>query len=689
MVKNHNNFNVFIILLVALITRFWGITSGLPNFFFFSGEGWFADPAMNILKTGDINPHNFTYPSLFIYLVAIAGYIYYLFQIIINSSFINLSEMPIQDLVLAGRILTGLFGVCTVFLIYNIGKKIFNHRTGLLSAGILAAIFVQVLYTTHIKNDVPALFFGLISFLFSYYILAHGELKFYILAGIFTGLAAATGYNAIFFIFPIITAHALRNIEYFRINAGGFFSVSIFLAVATAIFIGFFAGCPFCVIDYTEFTGSLWISRLLSGNPLNPADLNIMISSLDRTPNWLWYIKYLASSGLYYPIFLSSVGGIIVCLSNLDKKKILLLSFTFIYSLFLISGTYRTDRLTIFLTPFFAILSAIFIERILNKVESGTDIKNNYKKLVTFLILFIVIAIPLIRIFIFNYTISQYDTRETAAEWIESNMPKDNLLLSVGAEPITIGFYLQNKGFRNVLNLFPLNSDEIFRYYGETVIISEGEYNIAYNYREHMEYKKIYENYLLIKKNGKLIKKFSNEFFENEFFSPNSLAISSAVNNFYNPTIKIYEIPELEYLNISKFNKTLTLDDIKQYSGMTTVSDISSPTGFALFVKKGERDGYGGPYSSFPAGSYDVIYHLKTNDIRGDEEIASLSVQSPIANGNIYASKKVFAKDFIKTNEYQEFKLPSNLTRGDSLQTYLVSSGSSDLWLSKIEIIQR
>lgn len=681
--SKYHNIILLIIILTAIITRFVGIKFGLPYFVFYTDEGLLFDPMFKILKTGDINPHEFTYPSFYIYLQAIIAYIYYIFSALGSASYGSVSEIPQHELFLVGRALTALFGVSTIVLTYGIGKKIFNPRIGLLSAGIITATFVHVLYSQYIKNDIPALFFGLISLFFSYYIIEQGRLKFYILSGFFVGLAAATGYNGAFFVVPIFTAHVLRNVENRKIRAGTFFSLSITLAVV-AVLLGFFTGCPYCVIDYSEFAGSVWIKRLLEGNPLNPADLNVMLSNLDGTPGWLWHIKYLASSGLYYPIFITTLGGIILSLLNRDKKKAFVFSFPIVYSLFLISGILRTDRLSIPLTPFFAMFSAIFLAHLVDKIELKSDIKDSYKKILVFLVLLIAIGIPLLRIFVFNYTISQPDTREIAAKWIESNVPKDSLVFAVG-QSRSSGMYLQDKGFMNVLNLFPMDINEIFRYPGEIAIVSDLNYNIAYNYRNRIEYEETYMGYVMLYENGELIKKFSNPLSEKEFFSPISLEWGSIVAS-YNPTIRVLRIPNL---NLSLFNKTLYAEDMKQYSGMTLVADESSPTGLALFTKKSESSGYGGPYTPFPAGSYDVIYYFKTSNTTDiEEEVASLSVEQ-VGSGKVYASKKIFAKDFYKTGEYQEFKLSFNLTKGDRLQLFVISSGMSDLWVSKIEIIQR
>ena len=65
------------IILLAISLRVWGIDYGLP-YLYFPDEPNKVVVAQNIFKTGDLNPHYFLKPSLFIYL-NVLGYVpYYL-----------------------------------------------------------------------------------------------------------------------------------------------------------------------------------------------------------------------------------------------------------------------------------------------------------------------------------------------------------------------------------------------------------------------------------------------------------------------------------------------------------------------------------------------------------------------------------------------------------------------------------
>lgn len=669
-----HRYNIFLglILITAFITRFWGINFGLPDFFFYTDEGVIIDPAINILKTGDFNPHIFFYPSMYIYIQSVIIYLYYQ---LLGNSYSSIVDIPQSGIALVGRSITALFGTVTVYLVYKIGKEIFNRNTGLLSACVFTSIFIHVQYSHYIKNDVPATFFGMVSFLFSFYILKNGKPKFYVLAGLFAGMAVSTHYPAIFFVVPIIIAHVFFNIEEGKIRKSKLLSKKIFFGLI-AVFFGFFIGTPYSVLDFSEF---------IFGNPMNYnySALVSTMSDANGLPSWLWYIKYLWSSGLYYPIFMTSLGGFVLALYKPNKNNILLLSFPFVYILLFFNQSYRTDRLTIPLTPFFAIFSAVFIIYLYNALCSMLKFKNGLKILFFTIFALIIIIVPLGRVLLFDYSISQKDTRELASEWIASNNSKDDLILSIGST-IYIGQSLQNKGFSNVLNLFPLDSPEIFRFSGEVVIVSSADYQSAYNYRNVPKLKKFYENYLSLNEKGTLLKEFSNFLFESEFFSPKSLEHSSTVNAYHNPTIKIFIIPKIDTLIFEPLNKIYDANYFKKSSNVKIIYDKTLEMNVAL-IESLQKGGISGPHEPFPAGNYTVTYSLKVEDNRTKEEVVSLYVTSS-GGEKTFTRRNLAGIDFRDANSFQNFTLPLHLPKGSRLEFVLASTGKTNLWIEKIEV---
>ena len=125
------NLILMLIILLGLLVRFWGINFGLP-LELHSDEHIFI---MHALKfgTGDFNPHDFLYPSLTYYLLFILFGFYFVFGYIVGlfhspSDFATLYFTDPSSFYIIGRSLMALFGGATVFIVYLMGKKLFESK---------------------------------------------------------------------------------------------------------------------------------------------------------------------------------------------------------------------------------------------------------------------------------------------------------------------------------------------------------------------------------------------------------------------------------------------------------------------------------------------------------------------------------------------------------------------------------
>jgi hypothetical protein len=123
-----------VIVAIALLLRLWGSSFGLP-YLYRPDEPNKIAMAQNMLKTGDLNPHYFLKPTLFIYLNALAYIPYYLVGShpralqtpndipapTMLTMGVGRTDMPTT--LLLGRILTTLFAVLSVMLTYVVGKQ--------------------------------------------------------------------------------------------------------------------------------------------------------------------------------------------------------------------------------------------------------------------------------------------------------------------------------------------------------------------------------------------------------------------------------------------------------------------------------------------------------------------------------------------------------------------------------------
>ena len=157
------------------LTQDLGIDTGLP-YLYHPDEPGKVRIAQSMLKTGDLNPHYFLKPGLFIYLNALAYVPYYLTGKSLGI-FEHPSDVPYPTVLamgvgktsmrttfLLGRVLSAFFGVGTVAMVYLAGRHIArNGPTGLLAALMMAILPASVLNSRYIHPDAQVVFFVVLS----------------------------------------------------------------------------------------------------------------------------------------------------------------------------------------------------------------------------------------------------------------------------------------------------------------------------------------------------------------------------------------------------------------------------------------------------------------------------------------------------------------------------------------------
>ncbi|MEK6880150.1 MAG: glycosyltransferase family 39 protein [Nanoarchaeota archaeon] len=128
--------------------------------------------------------------------------------------------------------------VLSVYLIYLIGKELYDKRIGILASFILAVSWVQLFYTTRIMSDIPSFFFILASIYFFIRSYENINLKFFFLSIFFLSLAVLTRYFygmiGIIYLVILITAnkhHFLKNKSFWLGGILGLIPLLIFFAI--------------------------------------------------------------------------------------------------------------------------------------------------------------------------------------------------------------------------------------------------------------------------------------------------------------------------------------------------------------------------------------------------------------------------------------------------------------------------
>jgi hypothetical protein len=196
-------------LLFGLLLRLWRLDFGLElPYLAHADEPTQYNPAVNIVKTRDLNPHFFNYPSLTIYLDAMvmyAGYwvgkIFGVFQSMADLQPIRRLEVGVgivgtPVMLLLGRATTAVVGSLTIGLMYVLTKRLTESRyAALLTALLLTVSTAHVRFSHYMTVDVIATFFALACLAALTTSLVRKDERFLWLAALVGGLATSSKYS--------------------------------------------------------------------------------------------------------------------------------------------------------------------------------------------------------------------------------------------------------------------------------------------------------------------------------------------------------------------------------------------------------------------------------------------------------------------------------------------------------------
>lgn len=377
------------------------------------------------LFQGDLNPHWFFYPSLFMYIN------YCLYAILLLLGIITKQIATISDLiswyyndptifVLIARCVSAFLGSATVFIVYKIAMRWFNKKTALIASLFLALAYLHVRDSHFGVTDVPVTFFIMCSVLFILKAYDDNLIKNYIIAGIFAGLAMSTKYVGFMLIFPMFLVNYFNN--YDKDHKLSILFHKNLLSFGIILSIIFFLGTPYALIDYRTFLSDVSLQWQI----INHGAGNF----LGR--GWWYHLRFSLFYGLGWSLFIVSLTGIFLFLITNTRKAIIFLSFPFIYYILGFRGYAVYLRYAIPLIPFLCITGAIFTVFISEKLEQ--KINSGLKKYLSYALAILLIAPSTYKIIQFDTLISKKDNRLIAIEWINNNLKKNNSIVQIGAK---------------------------------------------------------------------------------------------------------------------------------------------------------------------------------------------------------------------------------------------------------------
>lgn len=414
-----------LILLLAFGLRIWGIGFGLPNLYH-PDEDAVVMPAINIIKTGNLEPTRMEYGSLHIYLLTAVSALTFV-RMARNGGYLESpADLPIYErgtypavypyaeYFLASRLVSVLLGVGIVLLLYMLVTRLTNKRQGLLAA-LLAAILPALVTHSHFATTDTALtFWSLLGLYLIIRVFDNWEddsLWSYVGAGFVCGLAASTKYNGIVLIVPLVLVPLLKaksldellNIRTFS----GLFSMGL----------GFLAGTPYAIVNLPKLL--YWVSYSL--RLYNSPGQNLVGTS------WQWHLNYHLNSSNTMVLVFGVVGFFFSWRYWGWCRALIINSFTLIFWLAIVSQTHREVRMWLPTAPIFIAWAVLLIDLLsgfLREIEWPTWTK----RAVSF------VGIGMILLFLGNRSIAissgfaSEDVRSQTQQWIEANIPTETAI---------------------------------------------------------------------------------------------------------------------------------------------------------------------------------------------------------------------------------------------------------------------
>jgi 4-amino-4-deoxy-L-arabinose transferase-like glycosyltransferase len=471
-----------VVILVAVVARFWGLLYGLPHSYY-PDESSVVGDALKMATTGDLRPTQFLWPTFWIYVVAAAMRLGLLAAVL--PSGLGPLGVPALDsgtyIYGIGRTVTALAGVLTVFGLYAVAAR-WLARLGcptprlyaLLAAGFLALSPLHIQHAHVTSPDVPTTAFVVLTAWCVLRLFDTGALRWYVLGGLALGLATAAKYPSALFAVALVVAHLARADLSMRrplVLVWALLDRRLWVAGVITV-VTFFATSPYILIDWARFQADFvsQANRVLQRGPVGEVGISGPLAPI-------LYVPMAMQWGLDTPVAVLALVGLGVAAvgawrgllwpdnaaaeqaaTGAPIRFALLTMLAFPVLLYVFSWTWqhRFARYLVPLVPFGCLLAAFGVAGLARLVARWRP------RLAAPLAIALGVGSMLWQadgVVRYDLLLTRPDTRTIAAQWLEQNMPP--------GEQMLVEWY--GPPYRNVRQAgFDLSDRPLDRYIGRT-----------------------------------------------------------------------------------------------------------------------------------------------------------------------------------------------------------------------------
>lgn len=427
-------------LLVGAGLRLWGIGFGLPNTVARPDEGRLVGVAAGFTLRHDLNPHFFSYPTLFpetigaIYAARCAGAV----ALGAFPTIGRCAESWFLDwgpLFLTARLVSAFSGVCAVPLVFFIGRRLYPNAA-LPSAALVSVVFLHVRDSHFGVTDVAMTTLVLTALLLLLRADERPTVRRYGAAGLVLGLAAATKYNAVLLIAAgLISAARVWHgrLETWRA------AVPRMVALTVAAAATFLIATPYALLDRGEF---LRDTRFESWH-LQHANIPLSVG-------WRYHALVTLPLGVGWPLLVVGVAGIVWTILARPRPAALVFTFPILYYAVAGSGYTVFVRYMIPVVPFLCLGAGAAIALVADRAW-----RPRWGARVVGIGLTILCGLPTAsKAIAFDRVLARTDSRVLAADWAAQHVEPNASILFTG-EPLQ----LADRGVKLPYDIWRWNGD--------------------------------------------------------------------------------------------------------------------------------------------------------------------------------------------------------------------------------------
>jgi Dolichyl-phosphate-mannose-protein mannosyltransferase len=360
---------------------------------------------------GDLNPHFFNWPSLFMFLLwPIYGAVAALGGEGVAQAFT--ADPAIFYLI--GRLVTVAFAAATVGGLGVLARTLYGWDVGLLAGSFLAVDLLHVHDSRFVTTDVPMTALVVLGLALTLRYWRHGRRRDVVLSGLVTGLAASMKYPGALACVSILLACIFRA-DGTRPWWRRLSTADLGWAGAAAV-AGFLVGTPFALLSPAEFWRGL-ADEIVEVNAVqfgNEADL----------PALPFHLVHSLPTAMGMPLALLAAVGLGLALVRGRAAEAIWLAFPLPYLLVIGTWSSRFERYTVPLLPFTALLAALAVVRLVDLARAHLVPLGRVSPRTTVTVVAgLLLVSPVMRLVTFHRLLARPDTREVATGWIERQLP--------------------------------------------------------------------------------------------------------------------------------------------------------------------------------------------------------------------------------------------------------------------------